>query len=57
MLELYPGPPEHTTGRLRLGLTVPATERLIAGDHRPTDPDGRVVTAHAIEPEAPHRTR
>lgn len=43
VIEIYPGKPDRTTGRLRLGLTVPATDQLSPGDHKLTDPDGRVV--------------
>jgi catechol 2,3-dioxygenase-like lactoylglutathione lyase family enzyme len=56
VLELYPGRPERTTGRLRLGLSVPASDRLPAGDHRFTDPDGRVVVVTATGPDGPRST-
>ena len=48
VLELYPGRPDRTTGRLRLGFRVPAGPGLAAGPHRLTDPDGRVVVGEAI---------
>lgn len=56
VLELYPGRPEHTTGPLRLGLTVPASGRLPAGEHVLTDPDGRVVAVDAIARDGDRRT-
>ncbi|GAA4541495.1 VOC family protein [Pseudonocardia xishanensis] len=43
VLEIYPGSAEQHTGRLRLGLTVPATARLSEGERRLTDPDGRTI--------------
>lgn len=49
VLELYPGAPDQTTGRLRLGFSVPAAAGLPAGRHRRTDPDGRVVEILALD--------
>lgn len=46
VLELYPGRPKRTTGRLRLGLTVTAGV-LSPGEHNFTDPDGRAVVVTA----------
>ncbi|GAA1879438.1 hypothetical protein GCM10009836_71020 [Pseudonocardia ailaonensis] len=43
VLEIYPATAERSTGRLRLGLTVPASARLSEGEHELTDPDGRIV--------------
>ncbi len=43
VLELYPGQPERITGRLRLGFSAAATTAHPDGEHRLTDPDGRVV--------------
>lgn len=43
VLEIYPGTAERSTGRLRLGLTVPATSGLTEGEHKLTDPDGRII--------------
>lgn len=55
VLELYPGRPDRVTGRLRLGFTVPVSDRLDAGEHRLADPDGRVVV-QAVEPGRPDGT-
>ncbi|WFG46743.1 VOC family protein [Pseudonocardia alni] len=49
VLELYPARPGHATGRLRLGFTVPASDRFRGGEHRLSDPDGRVVVVEVIE--------
>ncbi|MEN3264395.1 MAG: hypothetical protein V7646_1289 [Pseudonocardia sp.] len=48
VLEIYPGSPGRSTGRLRLGLVVPATAQLPKGEHKVTDPDGRVVVVNAV---------
>ncbi len=42
VVELYPGRPGRTTGRLRLGFTVVDPGRE-PGEHVLTDPDGRTV--------------
>lgn len=42
VIEFYPGKPDRTTGRLRLGFTVTGGD-LAPGDHTLTDPDGRTV--------------
>lgn len=47
VIEIYLGKPDRTTGRLRLGLAIPATDELPAGEHKLTDPDGRVVVVQA----------
>ncbi|WP_312858064.1 hypothetical protein [Pseudonocardia pini] len=41
------GSAERTAGRLRLGLTVRPSERFRVGEHKLTDPDGRVVVVRA----------
>jgi catechol 2,3-dioxygenase-like lactoylglutathione lyase family enzyme len=51
VLELYPAAGQPPTGRLRLGLTAPATGRP-AGRHTLTDPDGRTIVL-----TVPERTR
>lgn len=43
VIELYPAGRRSPTGRLRLGLTLPATSRFPAGRHVLTDPDGRTI--------------
>ncbi|GII82401.1 hypothetical protein Ssi03_03910 [Sphaerisporangium siamense] len=44
VLELYPAGERPPTGRLRLGLTLPAgPASLPPGPHTLTDPDGRTV--------------
>jgi hypothetical protein len=50
VLEIHPGEPHRSTGRLRLGLTVPYQPHLPEGEHRLTDPDGRVVVVTARAP-------
>jgi hypothetical protein len=49
VLELYPGRPDRTTGRLRLGLVVAASPLLPVGRHERSDPDGRVVVVDAVD--------
>lgn len=50
VMEIYPETdPDRTTGRLRLGLTVSASEcPWEVGSHRLTDPDGRVVVLDVV---------
>ena len=48
VLEIYPGSPGRSTGRLRLGLVVPATAQLPEGAHKLTDPEGRIVVVNAV---------
>jgi len=42
VIEIYPGRPGRTTGRLRLGFTITGGD-LDPGEHVLTDPDGRAV--------------
>jgi hypothetical protein len=54
VLELYPAGARPVTGRLRLGLTVPAGRTaLAAGRHTLTDPDGRTVAVTVTTEEDP----
>ena len=48
VLELYPGKPDRTTGRLRLGITVLTGFDQPTGRELRTDPDGRVVDLHVV---------
>ena len=49
VVELYPAGERGATGRLRLGLTLPATPAYPAGRHKLADPDGRTVGLAATE--------
>ncbi|WP_226353768.1 hypothetical protein [Pseudonocardia sp. ICBG601] len=48
VLEIYPGKPDRTTGRLRLGITVLAGFDQPTGRELRTDPDGRVIDLQVV---------
>lgn len=50
VLELYPTSGDVATGRLRLGVDVPAREGREPGRTRVVDPDGRTVELQVVAP-------
>lgn len=48
VFELYPAGDQPPTGRLRLGLTLPAGPGRAPGHHTLTDPDGRTVALTVV---------
>ncbi|OLM09121.1 MULTISPECIES: VOC family protein [unclassified Pseudonocardia] len=52
VLEIYPGAPDRSTNRLRLGITVLAGPGVPTGRETRTDPDGRVIML-TVAPGAP----